>query len=310
MSEAIQIPSPPQDAGGFARSRSLSNTTARLTNTLVKAFCYISATLTIGALFLIFGFVVYKGFSVMDLALFTNLPTDRPPGLRNAIAGTLMLIVMASAIGVPLGMLCGTYLAEFASENWFTHGLRLVIDILAGIPSIIVGILAYELVVVPMKTSSAWAGAVALGFMMCPIISKTTEEMLRLVPKNLREASIGLGASQFQTLTRIVIPAGSTGIITGVMLAVARVAGETAPLLFTVGDTPLPVFSFDSSFPFLHADLGHTFPSLTVKIYTYSQSIDDASYLQWSGMLLLILLVLTLNIAVRVVSARRKVKAT
>jgi phosphate transport system permease protein len=304
MTPALPLPT------SFTRSRSLHNATARFTNKLVIALCCVSAFLAIGALFLILGYVLYKGFANLDPALFTNLPRDHPAGLRNAIAGTMTLILMASCIGVPLGMACGTYLAEFAADTWFAHGIRIVIDVLAGVPSIIVGILAYELVAVRTGSSSAYAGAVALGFMMCPIISKTTEEMLRLVPKALREASIGLGASKFQTLVRVVIPAASAGIITGIMLAVARVAGETAPLLFTVGDSSLAIFSFNSRFPFLHADLAHPFPSLTVKIFIYSGMIDDRwSYQAWSGMLILITLVVALNVCVRIAGSRRKFNA-
>src|SRR5271170_678627 len=226
---------PPRDS--FARKRNLRNTSARLVNFAVKLFCYAAALMTITALFLIFGYVIYKGISCfivfspfhIDLSLFTaksGYPTEGVPiGLRNCIAGSLVLMVMASIIGVPIGMLCGIYLAEYARDNWFNHGIRLVVDVLAGVPSIIVGVLGYELVVVPMKTNSAWAGAVALGFIMCPIVARTTEEMLKLVPKSLREASTGLGSSKCQTLIRVVIPAASSGIITGVMLAIARVAG-------------------------------------------------------------------------------------
>ena len=182
----------------FTRSRSLHNATARGVNVVVKVLCCVSALLAIGSLFCIFGYVLYKGVANLDWSLFVNLPRDHPAGLRNAIAGSLTLVLLASTIGVPLGMASGVYLSEFAPDTRFSHVVRLVIDVLAGIPSIIVGILAYELVVVPMKTASAYAGMVALGFMMVPIISKTTEEMLKLVPHSLREASVGLGASKFQ----------------------------------------------------------------------------------------------------------------
>ncbi len=343
---------------GFGRSRSLHQTSARLMNNLVIIFCWFSALLAIGALFAIFGYVLYRGVANLDLALFTNLPNQHPPGLRNAIAGTFTLILMASVVGIPLGMLCGTYLAEYAKENWFSQGLRLVVDLLAGVPSIIVGILTYTMVVRHTGGSSAYAGAVALGFMMCPIIAKTTEEMLKLVPKSLREASIGLGASKTQTLMRVVIPGGSAGIITGIMLAVARVAGETAPLLFTVGDSNLPIYEYRWSstpliwlfsltgiavvllalrakmfhkqfltpligvgtiaaiaapfcllFSFMSADLSHEFPTLTVKVYSYTERVDEKSYQAWSGMLILITLVLMFNILVRVASSKKKFKA-
>jgi phosphate transport system permease protein len=306
-------PTPAPAEPAFGRSRTLHNRTARLVNRAIFLACYAAALATIAALFLIFGYILYRGFTSLNLALFTELPgppdAGRPTGLRNAIAGTLVLIAMASGIGVPLGMLCGIYLAEYARDTLFSHAIRLVVDVLAGVPSIIVGVLAYELVVVPMRTNSAWAGAVALGFMMCPIIARTTEEMLKLVPKALREASVGLGASKAQTLARVVLPAASGGIITGVMLAVARVAGETAPLLFTVLGSNLPIFSFDAKFPFAHADLNHAFPSLTVKIFEYATSPEqDWNRQAWAGMLILILLVLLLNLAVRYTSTRRTYK--
>lgn len=283
---------------------------------IVLLFCRAADDLGI---FLIFGYILYRGVaSIVEFSpwhfhwnIFTakssGYPDDTIPiGLRNCIAGSLTLIFLSSLIGVPVGMLCGIYLAEYARENWWSHAIRLVVDVLAGVPSIIVGVLGYELVVVPMKANSAWAGAVALGFIMCPIVARTTEGMLRLVPKSLREASIGLGGSKAQTLFHIVIPAASSGIITGVMLAVARVAGETAPLIFTAGSSDLPVFSFNGSFPFLHADLSHSFPSLTVKIFEYAQSPESVLIqLAWGGMLILIAVVLVLNICVRVASRKK-----
>ncbi len=316
MTQALQpVPEAPGfDPSAFSRSRSLHNSTARLLNRVVVIFCYISALATISVLFLIFGYIIYRGVTSISWSLFTALPgpadASRPTGLANGIQGTLMLVAMASCLGIPLGMLCGIYLAEYAKDNWFSHGIRLVVDVLAGVPSIIVGVLAYQLVVTPMKTYSAWAGAVALGFMMCPIIARTTEEMLKLVPKALREASVGLGGSKFQTITKVIIPAASGGIITGVMLAVARVAGETAPLLFTVLGSDQWVFSFNGRFPFMHADLSQAFPSLTVQIFKYATSAENEWNKQaWAGMLILIVLVLVLNICVRVASNRKKFKA-
>jgi len=146
--------------------------------------------------------------------------------------------------------------------------------------------------------------------MMCPIIARTTEEMLRLVPKSLREASIGIGASKFQTLFRVVVPGAASGIITGIMLAVARVAGETAPLLFTSGGSDQPVFTFNSAFPWFHVDLNHPFPSLTVRIFQCYNSPDGNDAIQmWNGLFILIVLVLILNICVRIASSRKKFKA-
>ncbi|HUO06849.1 MAG TPA: phosphate ABC transporter permease PstA [Phycisphaerae bacterium] len=316
----IQGGSAPKDS--FRRRRNLSNSSAWAANFLAKGFCYGAALVTITALFLIFGYILYRGFDCfvqmhplhINWGFFTQstgYPDPEKPfggiGLRNCIAGSLTLILMASVLGVPVGMLCGIYLAEYARENWFNHAIRLMVDVLAGVPSIIVGVLGYQLVVVPMRTSSAWAGAVALGFIMCPIVARTTEEMLKLVPKALREASIGLGGSKAQTLVRIVLPAASSGIITGVMLGVARVAGETAPLLFTAGMSDQPVYSFDWRFPFMHADLNHSFPSLTVIVFQYATSpVKEWMQLAWGGMLVLVTIVLVLNIMVRVASSRKR----
>jgi phosphate transport system permease protein len=347
MSGATLILTPPPGAG-FVRSRSLSNRTARLTNRLVVTFCWFAALATIAALFIIFGYILYKGISSLNWALFSALPgvplekSDPnyvPTGLRNCIAGTMVLIALASLVGVPVGMLCGIYLAEYARDNWFSHTLRLVVDVVAGVPSIIVGVLGYELAVVrwapftategghlgPLQSAanvfihthnalfpggfSAWAGAIALSFIMCPIIARTTEEMLKLVPKSLREASVGLGASKSQTLFRVVIPSASSGIITGIMLAVARVAGETAPLLFTILGSNQPVFTRSDHFPYF-MDLRVAFPSLTVQIFKYSGSAEPEWKRQaWAGMLILIVLVLVLNICVRLASRRRTVRA-
>lgn len=278
------------------------NRKARILSRVIMTLCYASAIVTISALGLIFGFVLYRGFSSVNLDLFTLLPGpagDRT-GMRNCIAGTVVLIGMASAVGVPLGMLCGIFLSEYARENWFSHTLRTVVDVLAGVPSIVVGVLGYELVVVPMGINSAWAGACALSFMMCPIVARTTEEMLKLVPPAYREASIGVGASKFQTLFRVVLPAARNGIITGVMLAVARVAGETAPLLFTALASDQPVLVYSKNFPFIYLDVNHPFPSLTAQIFKYATSSENDWIRQaWAGMLVLITIVLVLNMAVR-----------
>lgn len=301
------LPLPAGDST-FTRRDNFHARLARITNRVVMTLCYVAAIGTILALFTIFGYIVCQGVSHLNLALFTKLPapTDEVGGMRNSIAGTMVLIAMGSTVGIPVGLLAGIYLAEYARENLFNHGIRLVIDVLASVPSILVGVLAYQLVVVPMGHNSAWAGAVALGFMMCPIVARTTEDMLKLVPKNLREASIGLGGSKFQTLSKVILPAASAGIITGIMLAVARVAGETAPLLFTTVDSDQPVFSHSSSFPYF-MELNSNFPTLTAHIFKYATSgepewINEA----WGGMLVLITIVLVLNLAVRFTSYRAR----
>lgn len=288
------------------------NKPARIINLAVIAFCYASAIITIGALLYIFGYIFFKGVTSLNLNLFTQLPkppNDPTGGLSNGIAGTLVLIVMASTVGIPIGMLCGIYLSEYSRNGWFPNSIRLIVDILAGVPSIIIGVLVYEFFVVRLHVGySAWAGALALGFMMCPIIARTTEEILKLVPQAYREASVGVGASRFQTLVRVVLPAARGGIITGIMLAVARVAGETAPLLFTVYGSDQRVFSFNYVFPFLHIDTNNAFPSLTVQIFNYIQSSEHEWKRQaWGGMLVLIVIITALNLAVRLAS-RNKIR--
>jgi phosphate transport system permease protein len=290
----------------FSRQETLHARLARLTNRLIITLCCTAALATIAALFCIFGDIAYEGIRNMHLSLFTQLPKppDETGGMRNAIAGTLVLIALGSTAGIPIGLLGGIYLAEYARENLFNHALRLVIDVLASVPSILVGIVAYQLVVIPMGFNSAWAGALALGFMMCPIVARTTEDMLKLVPTSLREASIGLGGSKFQTLTKIILPAARAGIITGIMLAVARVAGETAPLLFTTLDSNLPVFSRTNTFPWF-LDTNNAFPSLTVHIFKYATSGEPQwIHEAWAGMFVLITIVLSLNLAVRYTTRR------
>jgi phosphate transport system permease protein len=310
------VPSDAAHAGASAEAGQLVfgarpyNRPARVVNALVIGFCWSAALLTIGALFYIFGYVVFKGITSVNLAFFTNLPAaaDRTDGgMRNAIAGTGVLITMASCIGIPMGMLCGIFLSEYSRGGWYASFIRLVVDVLAGVPSIIVGVVVYELVVVHAKVGfSAWAGAAALGIMMCPIIARTTEEILKLVPQAYREASVGVGASRFQTLFRVVLPAARGGIITGIMLAVARVAGETAPLLFTALGSGQPIFSFGGGFPYVHAALDQAFPSLTVQIFQYATTSEQEWVRQaWAGMLVLIVLVSLLNLAVRFASRSR-----
>ncbi len=292
----------------FSRQENFHGRLARFTNRAVMTLCCLAAISTILLLFSIFGYIVWQGLSNIHWSLFTRLPapTDEVGGMRNSIAGTLVLIALGSALGIPVGLLSGIYLAEYARESLLNHGIRLVIDVLASVPSILVGVLASQLVVVPMGHNSAWAGAVALGFMMCPIVARTTEEMLKLVPRSLREASIGLGGSKFQTLAKVILPAASAGIITGIMLAVARVAGETAPLLFTTMDSDQPVFSHSASFPYF-MEVNSTFPTLTAHIFKYATSGEPAWINEaWGGMLVLISMVLLLNLAVRVTIHRAR----
>jgi phosphate transport system permease protein len=250
-------------------------------------------------LFLVTGYLFALGLPGIKWSLFTQDPTGdltNPGGLRHAIVGTLELLALAGAVGVPVGMLAGVYLSEYSrtGRGVFGRVVRFIADVLAGVPSIVVGILGYELVVVPMGHHSGWAGALALAFIMVPIVARTTEEMLRLVPDSYRAGSLALGATKSQTITRVVLPAATGSLVTGVMLALARVAGETAPLLFTaLGNRTL---TWNPSEPF---------PSLTKQVYDYVTGPYDAQkQVGWAGILVLIALLLVLNAMIRYTSAR------
>lgn len=266
----------------------------RHVNKVMVGICIACAMLTLVMLFAIFGYVLYRGFSSLSWDFFTLNPgpVGSPMGMRMNIIGTLKLIGAGSLIGIPLGVLCGVYLAEFSAKSRWAMPIRLVVDVLAGTPSIIIGVLAYQLVVVPLHSFSGWAGAVALGFLMAPIIARTTEEMLNLVPKSYREASSAVGARMYQTLFRVTLPAAKVGIITGIMLAVARIAGETAPLIFTaLGSDSNDSYSMDQPFP-----------ALTIKIFQYAGSAEKQWIEQaWAGMLVLIMITFVLSLAMRYV---------
>ncbi len=200
-----------------------------LTLTGVAAFSVVSV------LFLILGYLLWNGGTSLSLNFFTQLPKpvgETGGGMANAIVGSLKLLFLASVMGLPVGLLAGVYLAEFGGKT-FSFIVRYTTDLLNGVPSIVIGIFAYSLVVLPVKHFSALAGGVALGIMVIPITVRSTEEFLRAVPGNMREAAMALGASKWKTIATVVLPAASGGILTGMLLALARVAGETAPLLFT-----------------------------------------------------------------------------
>jgi phosphate transport system permease protein len=259
--------------------------------------CITFAVSIILVLALITAYLVSIGFSSLSWSFFTEVPTgdiNNPGGMLHAIVGTLKLLGMASIVGIPLGILVGVYLSEYSAERWLPGPVRFIADVLAGVPSIVVGILGYELIVVPMGRFSGYAGAFALAFIMVPIVARTTEEMLRLVPHSYREASIGLGATKAQTILRVILPSATGSIVTGVMLAMARIAGETAPLLFTaLGSRLMPT------------DPGQPFPSLTVQIYTYAVGPYEAQRkLAWAGMLVLIAILFILNLLIRFLTSR------
>ncbi len=242
-------------------------------------------------LFNILGFVAYRGVQSLDWAFFTSKP---PLGLGHAILGTLTMVGLAPLFGVPIGIFAALFLSEFRSSR-LVPMVRFVGDILGSTPSIIIGIFAYTIIVRPMHTDSAWAGAFALGMMMIPVVMRSSEEALKLVPSTLREASYALGATQAQTALRVLLPAALPAVITGVILAISRVAGETAPLLFTAGNTD-----------FWPVGLNEPTPFLTYYIYYYSsEGYEDKEKLAFAGALVLLAFVMVLNLGIRVIASRR-----
>ena len=264
------------------------------------AVCIGFTALILTVLVLVIGYLVSIGWRSVSWSFFTQNPrpygaSGYPGGMLNGLLGTTLLLGLASLIGIPIGILAGAYLSEYSANARLATPVRFVADVLAGVPSIVVGILGYELLVVPLGGYNGWAGALALGFIMIPIVTRTTEEMLRLVPKSYREASIALGATKARTILRVVIPAATGGLVTGVMLALARVAGETAPLLFTALGTRL-----------LTVNPNQPFPSLTKQIYDYATGpYREQKQLAWAGILVLIALIFVVNVLIRLVARRR-----
>jgi len=270
-----------------------------------KSLNYVMLTLTgvaaisvVSVLFLILGYLLFNGGTSLSLNFFTQLPKpvgETGGGMANAIVGSLKLLFLAAVMGLPVGMLAGVYLAEFGGKS-FSFVVRYTTDLLNGVPSIVIGIFAYSLVVLPVKHFSALAGGVALGIMVIPITVRSTEEFLRAVPGNMREAAMALGASKWKTIVTVVLPAASGGILTGMLLALARVAGETAPLLFT---------AFGNRF--WSQGWGQPIASLPVMIYTYAVApYDDWHRQAWAAGLVLLGLVLVSNLGARFILARSK----
>ena len=263
----------------------------RLKDYAATAFAISTVVIVLTPLVAIFGYLVYRGIGSLNLAFLTQIP--KPPGelgggMANAIAGSALILAIASLIGVPLGIGAGIYLAEYG-RNRFGDSIRFVSDVLNGVPSIVIGIVAYAIVVLRQKHFSALAGGVALAIMMVPTITRTTEEMLLLVPNVLREAAYGLGVSRWRTTLSIVLRTATSGIITGVMLAFARVAGETAPLLFT---------AFGNQY--WNWKLDQPTAALPLQIFTYAISpYDDWHRQAWAGALVLIVLIVSAVAAVR-----------
>lgn len=268
-------------------------------NHLFTALLYLAAIVVLTPLFLVIQFVIYKGASSLDLNFFTELPKpvgEPGGGMKHAIAGTLYLVGIGCLIAIPVGLTCGIYLSEFGRGK-IAAGLRLAIDLLTGVPSIIIGIFAYLLIVVPMKHFSAIAGGIALSIIILPIITRSTEEILKLVPDHIREAGLALGLPRWKVIFFIVVKGSLSSLITGIMLAISRAAGETAPLLFT---------AFGNVY--LSTKLTEPMASLPVQIYTYAISpFEDWQRQAWAGALVLIIIVLGLNLGSRAFIARKRI---
>ena len=268
----------------------------KITNTVMLTLSGVCTVLVVGVLFFILGYLLWNGGRSLNPDFFTKLPKpagETGGGMANAIAGSGKVLLIATLTGVPLGFLAGVYLAEYSGRK-FAFTLRYVVDLLNGVPSIVIGIVAYALVVRPMRHFSALAGGIALGIMMIPIAVRTTEEFLRAVPNSMREGALALGAGKARTIFTVVVPAAMSGLVSGMMLNLARVAGETAPLLFTA--------------------LGNMFwtpgflqpvATLPVMIYTYAIAPDPDLHQQaWAAGFVLISLVLVVNVTARLILAR------
>lgn len=268
----------------------------KITNVVMLGLSGVCTVMVIGVLFFILGYLFVHGLSSLNFNFFTQLPKpsgETGGGMANAIVGSGKVLLLATSIGVPIGFLAGVYLAEYSGKA-FAFTLRYVVDLLNGVPSIVIGIVAYALVVRPMKHFSALAGGVALGIMMIPIAVRTTEEFLRAIPNSMREGAMALGATRAQTIFTVVVPAAISGLVSGMMLNLARVAGETAPLLFTA--------------------LGNMFWSrgwlqpvatLPVMIYNYATAPEEDLHQQaWAAGFVLLFLVLAINVTARMIIAR------
>ncbi|HVE83781.1 MAG TPA: phosphate ABC transporter permease PstA [Myxococcales bacterium] len=265
----------------------------RVVDWLARGLCVAMTVLAIIPLLSLLAYVVKQGAGALSWSFFTQLPKpvgEVGGGMANALAGSAVLVGLACAVGMPVGILAGIYLAEFG-KNRFGDAVRFCADVLSGVPSIAVGVFVYSLVVLSMRRFSAIAGGLALGILMLPTITRTTEELVRLVPDTLREAALALGVPKWRAILRVVLRTALPGIATGLMLAVARAAGETAPLLFT---------AFNNRF--WSTSLDKPMASLPVQIFTYAVSpYDDWHRQAWGAALVLVMAVLVLNVAARFV---------
>ena len=263
----------------------------RRNNVVAKGLAFAATAFGLGWLVLILGVLLWKGFSGLSIAVFTQMtpPPGSSGGLLNPIVGSFILTVLAVAIGTPIGVLAGTYMAEYGRYDRLTSVVRFINDILLSAPSIVVGLFIYEIMVAPMGHFSAWAGGVALAVIVIPVVVRTTEDMLMLVPNALREAATSIGLPRSMSITRICYRAARAGMVTGVLLAVARISGETAPLLFT---------SLNNQF--WSTNLNAPMASLPAVIFQFALSpYKDWQSLAWTGALIITLAVLALSITAR-----------
>ena len=263
----------------------------KLVSTLFVAFCAGAVLLALIPLAMILFFVISQGVRALNLEFFTHMPTpvgEPGGGMANAIVGTLILTTLGSLMAIPIGVLSGVYMSEYAGTR-FASAIRFAADTLNGVPSIVIGVFAYGVAVLPFKQFSGLAGGLALGIMMIPIIARTTEELLLLVPGTMREGALALGATRARAVFTVVLPAAAPGIVTGIVLALARSAGETAPLLFT---------SFNNRF--FSTNIDQPMASLTVQVFTYAISpYEDWHRQAWAGALVLVMFVLVCSLLAR-----------
>ncbi len=268
----------------------------KLKSHIIVSLCAASVVLALIPLGMILFFVVARGITSLNWDFFFHMPTpvgEPGGGMANAILGTLIVTGLGALFAIPVGVTAGVYAAEYAGST-LASSVRFAADTLNGVPSIVIGVFVYGLVVLPMKQFSALAGGVALGIMMIPIIARTTEELVKLVPVSLREGALALGATRARAVFTVVLPAALPGIITGIVLALARIAGETAPLLFT---------SFNNQF--WNTKLTQPISTLTVQVYTYAISpAEDWHRQAWAGSLVLVFIVLFCSILARFATRR------
>ena len=272
------------------------DTVRKLLSSIFVSFCALSVILALMPLAFILFFVVKEGIQALDLNFFVHMPApvgETGGGMANAIVGTMMLTLIGSVLAIPVGILSGVYASEYQGTR-MAELVRFAADTLNGVPSIVIGVFVYGFAVLPFRQFSAVAGGVALGIMMIPIIARTTEELLLLVPSTMREGALALGATKARAVFTVVLPAALPGILTGILLALARIAGETAPLLFT---------AFNNRY--FSTDIRQPISTLTVQVFTYAIAPNEDWHRQaWAGALTLVAIVLICSLLARIATAR------